>query len=128
MSSTITNYSALIDTAFPVAGVDNDIAGFHSNSINTVASFTIAAQEISNLQSSQEGLEIQLNNATTTILNSLTNVVTYSTSTPATSVGAVGDKPGMIYATSSSIYVCYSPYTGASNIWAKVNTVGATWP
>lgn len=128
MTSTISNYSTLIDTTFPVAGIDNDTEGFRENSINVVRSLNVAATEITTLQIAQEGLSNDLNNATQNILNSLTNVVTYSTSAPVTSVGKVGDVTGMIYATTASVFVCFGPYVGTTtNIWAKVSTVGASW-
>lgn len=90
MSSTITNYSSTIDTAFPVAGRDNDTAGFRNNFISIKNGLDAAAEEITLLQVEQEGIYAQLNNATvvgdfyatqiantvtTQVVNSLTNTV-----------------------------------------------------
>jgi hypothetical protein len=90
MTSTVSNYSALIDTAFPVSGRDNDTAGFRNNFINIRQSLDTAANEITSLQIEQEGIYAQLNNATvvgdfyaaniantvtTNVYNSLTNTV-----------------------------------------------------
>jgi hypothetical protein len=90
MSSTITNYSSNIDTAFPVSGRDNDTAGFRNNFINIRQGLDTAASEITSLQIEQEGIYAQLNNATvvgdfyatliantvtTNVYNSLTNTV-----------------------------------------------------
>lgn len=90
MPSTITNYSALIDLAFPVSGRDNDTAGFRNNFVNIKNSLDTASDEITAMQVAQAGFAAQLNYATvvgdeyaaslantvtTTILNSLTNTV-----------------------------------------------------
>jgi hypothetical protein len=50
MSSTITNYSSLINVDFPTPGVDNDTAGFRQNYSQIQNSFQAAANEISALQ------------------------------------------------------------------------------
>lgn len=88
MTSTISNYSALIDTAFPVPGVDNDTQGFRNNFININKSFDVAGSEITSLQTSQKDVLTRLNEATvvgdnyaaviastvtTIVINSLTN-------------------------------------------------------
>lgn len=90
MSSTITNHSSNIDTAFPISGRDNDTAGFRNNFINIKNGLDTAADEITSLQIEQEGIYAQLNNATVVgdfyatqiantvtvaVLNSLTNTV-----------------------------------------------------
>ena len=51
----------------------------------------------------------------------------YADEEPTTSIGSAGDMPGMIFATSLFVYVCYATYDGVSNIWAKSPTVGDTW-
>jgi hypothetical protein len=51
----------------------------------------------------------------------------YVDSAPASSIGQAGDVPGMIFATSLFVYICYGVYDGVSNIWAKSATVGTTW-
>ena len=51
----------------------------------------------------------------------------YVTSAPTSSVGKVGDVPGMIFATSLFVYMCFGGYDGVSDIWAKTATVGTTW-
>lgn len=88
MTSTISNYSALIDTAFPIPGVDNDTQGFRNNFININKSFDVASSEITGLQTSQKDVLSRLNEATivgdsfaaviastvtTIVINSLTN-------------------------------------------------------
>jgi hypothetical protein len=88
MTSTITNFSALIDTTYPIPGVDNDTQGFRDNYIQIKRSFDTTAGEITNLQISQYEVNTRLNNATvvgdnyaaliastvtTLVLNSLTN-------------------------------------------------------
>lgn len=60
MPSTITNYSALIDLAFPVSGRDNDTAGFRNNFVNIKNSLDTAADEISTMQVTQAGFAAQL--------------------------------------------------------------------
>jgi len=51
----------------------------------------------------------------------------YIESEPTSSIGQEGDVPGMIFATSLFVYVCYGEYDGVSNIWSKAATVGSTW-
>lgn len=89
MTSTITQYSTLIDTTFPVPGADNDTQGFRNNFININKSFDTASFEISGLQTSQKDVLTRLNAATvvgddyaatiastvtTIVINSLTNL------------------------------------------------------
>ena len=61
MTSTITHYSSLIDTTFPVPGQDNDTSGFRSNYINIQQSLLVASSEITELQYEQSGILTQLN-------------------------------------------------------------------
>lgn len=50
MPSTITNFSTLIDVAYPQAGVSNNTQGFRTNFTNIQNSLNVAAQEITSLQ------------------------------------------------------------------------------
>lgn len=50
MSSTITDYSSLINVNFPIPGEDNDTQGFRDNFSRIQTSLSVASQEISNLQ------------------------------------------------------------------------------
>jgi len=110
MASTLTNYSTNIDTTFPVPGQDNDTQGFRDNFIAIKNSLETAAAEISDVQVIQTAL------------------VTHALSEPASSVGKEGDLDGQIYATSSTVYVCYANYVNTTtNIWAKVATVSGSW-
>lgn len=103
MSSTITNYSANIDTTFPIPGADNDTQGFRDNFIAIKNSLETAANEISSVQ----------------IVNQ--NAVYRAVSEPAHSYGTSGDVPGTVYITSSTMYVCYDYYQGTTtNIWSKI--------
>lgn len=53
--------------------------------------------------------------------------VTINTSkTPVSSVGATGDKAGMIAWDSNYIYVCTANYNGTTNIWKRA-AIGSTW-
>ena len=52
--------------------------------------------------------------------SSLTNVTTFATNPPNNLKGDSSHKKGMVYATSSTIYVCYGDYDGTSNIWSEV--------
>jgi hypothetical protein len=58
----------------------------------------------------------------------LTGNVSYTYAAPPSSKGSVGDKKGMIFATTANIYVCFADYTfGAVDIWARTATTGQTW-
>lgn len=108
MTSTVTNYSQYIDPNFPIAGVDNDTKGFRDNFGYIRNALKTAADEISSLQVNYVNL--------------------YKSVAPVTSKGTNGDKAGMFYANSSTIYVCYADYTtGSDDIWAKVSTSAGTW-
>lgn len=110
MASTLTNYSTNIDTTFPVPGQDNDTQGFRDNFIAIKNSLETAAAEISDVQIIQ------------------TSLVTHALAEPTSSVGKPGDVNGQIYATSSTVYVCYADYVSTTtNIWAKVATVSGSW-
>jgi hypothetical protein len=53
--------------------------------------------------------------------------ITINTSkTPISSVGAVGDKAGMIAWNSNYIYVCTADYDGSSSIWKRA-VIGDSW-
>ena len=86
MTSTVTQYSSLINTAFPVPGADNDTQGFRDNFGNIRLSLERASTEITDLQVEQIGLISLLNNVSmigagytasivTSVYNSLTNTV-----------------------------------------------------
>jgi hypothetical protein len=142
MTSTVTNYSSLIDVTYPVAGVDNDTQGFRDNFTSIKGGLDSLGNEISDLQ-------LQLNNATTTstafatsiastvttrVLNTVSSFLststTYAVAAPTTSKGGNGDIKGMVFATTAAVYVCYSTWAapGTADIWAKVATVGKVWP
>lgn len=74
MTSSLTQYSSLIDVTFPIPGVDNDTQGFRDNYIQITQAFNTAAFEISNLQLGQANLITQLNNATVVGTNFATNL------------------------------------------------------
>lgn len=46
-------------------------------------------------------------------------------SAPTTTVGAAGDKKGMIAFDSNYIYICTADYTGSANVWKRVAI--STW-
>lgn len=50
MPSTITNFSSLINVAYPQAGVSNNTQGFRTNFTNIQNSLNVAAQEITSIQ------------------------------------------------------------------------------
>lgn len=53
--------------------------------------------------------------------------ITINTSkTPVTSVGAAGDKAGMIAWNSNYIYVCTANYDGSTSIWKRA-AIGSSW-
>jgi hypothetical protein len=113
MTSTISNYSSLIDIGYPVAGADNDTQGFRDHDTKIVQSLNIAASEISSLQDSALTLQYDLS-----------AMATYRTTLPATQFGATGDKQGTIISTVTNniatVYMCTANYTdGQSPIWIQ---------
>jgi hypothetical protein len=103
MTSNVTNYSALINTAFPVPGADNDTQGFRDNFGNIATALTTASMEISDLQIIQSSL------------------ISLASAAPSTPKGQAGDIQGQIFATTSTLYICTSNYVGTTtNIWAKI--------
>lgn len=87
MTSTITQISSLINTNFPIPGVDNDTQGFRTNYINISNAFNAASNEITAIQIEQANVLTQLNNATiagTEYTKSVTALVLNSLTTTAT--------------------------------------------
>jgi hypothetical protein len=143
MTSTVTNYSDLIDVTFPVPGVDNDTQGFRSNYINIQQGFGVASSEISDLQQSNKDLITRLNDATVvgdnyaaTVASTVTSIVLstlqtttvmLATSVPITSKGKVGDHIGMFFADQNFLYACTGTYNGSTDIWTKTAVTTSTW-
>jgi len=50
----------------------------------------------------------------------LTAAITQVKTAPAASLGAAGDKKGMIAFDSNYIYICTADYTGSANVWTRV--------
>lgn len=50
----------------------------------------------------------------------LTAAITQIKTAPTTTVGAVGDKKGMLAFDSNYIYICTADYTGSANVWKRV--------
>jgi len=117
MTSTITNYSSLIDTTFPIPGQDNDTAGFRNNSINIQQSLNVAATEITNLQVEQAGIITQLNDATIIGDNFANTIASTVTSLVLNSVVDVVVFPTIALAASSEI----------PNSYTSITTQGATY-
>jgi hypothetical protein len=51
----------------------------------------------------------------------LLSSMTQFSSAPAASVGAAGDKKGMIAFDSNYLYICTANYTGSSNVWKRAS-------
>ena len=47
--------------------------------------------------------------------------------TPSSSVGASGDKAGLIAWDANYIYVCVGSHDGSAHIWKRVTLVGGSW-
>lgn len=108
MTSTVTEFSTLIDTSFPVPGADNDTAGFRTNFGNIQNALANAANEITDLQVIQSSL------------------VSLKTSGPTTVYGGTGDIRGQIYVNSATVAIAYNNYTSTSTaIWNIIDTVKA---
>jgi hypothetical protein len=131
--STITNYSSIINENFPVPGVDNDTAVFRTNFQSIKNAFTATANEINSISIFNSAYTATIttnviNSVWSTVTNYLSTSCSYTNFTPASSKGQRGDIKGMVYATNASVYVCYSTWSGNNaDIWAKVNTVSASW-
>ena len=55
-------------------------------------------------------------------------VTTIINTAPATSKGISGDKKGMIYATGTTVFICYNDWVNTTtNIWARITGLTATW-
>jgi hypothetical protein len=110
MTSSVNNYSSLIDTSFPIPGADNDTQGFRDNFGNILLALNTASMEISELQ----------------IINSA--LISLASDAPTSPTGKDGDIQGQIYATTGTVYICTASYDTAntsSNIWAQIT---ANWP
>lgn len=108
MTSTVTDYSSLIDTTYPIPGADNDTQGFRNNFGNIKIALDSAASEISDLQVIQSAL------------------VSIKSDAPSTVYGTSGDIRGQIYASSTTVAIAYNDYTStATAIWNIIDTVKA---
>ena len=114
-----------IDTAYPVAGQDNDSQGFRDNFTNINDNFTEAKSEIEDLQnkvllkSALTGSSLDNDMAGETITNLELTTPRITARTIASSVGATGDVEGMIAMDSTSVFFCTADYDGVTNIWVK---------
>jgi hypothetical protein len=113
MSSTISNYIELLDTTFPVPGVDNDTQGFRDNYGVIAGGLSALGNEITDLQSSA-----------TVFHQQLSSVMSYTTTYPTSQNGAEGDMQGTIGSTVTNniatMYICTANYTdGTQPIWIK---------
>ena len=82
---------------------------------------------VSNIENISNLTSLDVTSLTVGTLNGYTPTK-FVASAPATSKGASGDLKGMIFANSTTLYVCYSNYVNTTtDIWAKINTVGGTW-
>jgi len=110
VTTTASNYYNNIDVTFPVAGQDNSSQGFRDNFNNTVLALA--------------DVDTRLVAVETNSVNNLYFTVT----APSSSKGSSGDVAGMVYASSSSVYICYSNYTdGITDIWTQITTVSSPW-
>jgi hypothetical protein len=105
MPSTVTDFSSLIDTTFPVPGQDNDTQGFRDNFGNIKNALAAAASELSDLD---------------IIFSALVSV---KSDAPISEVGAPGDLKGQIYVNSTTIAIAYDNFVDTStNIWNIIDT------
>jgi len=133
-TSQITATSSLINTLYPVAGVDNDTQGFRDNFEYIQNALTTASNEISDIYLQLDAVTATntttIQSITSAVLSSIESVlststtVSYALGAPTTSAGGHGDTQGMIFATSTTLYVCYQSWTqpGDVPIWTKVTT------
>jgi hypothetical protein len=109
MTSTVTDYSSLIDTTFPIPGADNDTQGFRNNFGNIKIALDSAAAEINDLQVIQSSL------------------VALTSDAPSDVYGVSGNLRGQIYADDSTVAIAYDNYTSTSTaIWNIIDTVRAS--
>lgn len=123
-------------TSTRISLVEGSITSAQGN-INTIQSnITILQGNVTTLQgnvTSLQGNVTSVQGNISTLQNQISslnsNISTqYRSSAPTSSKGDQGDVKGMVYADSSTIYVCYANYsTGLPDIWAKTSTVGSTW-
>jgi hypothetical protein len=115
MASNISNYASMIDTVYPVTGQDNDTQGFRDNFIaikNALGSVGDAITVIQDYQDARLG-----------------KYPLYGLSEPATSVGAEGDAKGTVFATTTSMFICFGDYVNTTtDIWCRINGVSSHWP
>lgn len=64
-------------------------------------------------------------NSTAVTAGNLIASLTQVKSAPASTIGAAGDKLGMIAFDSNYVYICTANYTGSANVWKRVAI--STW-
>jgi hypothetical protein len=107
MTSTVTNFSQQINTNYPIPGVDNDTQGFRDNFRNIQQALSAAASEITELRFESQ----------------------YRSSQPTSSAGAPGDRKGMIFANTNTLYVCFQNHAIGINdpIWVRFTGGATNW-
>lgn len=116
MSSTITQYSNLINVNFPVPGEDNDSQGFRSNFSNIQTALTVASREISSIQNNA----VNLSETNDFGNNVIKRAALQNCSVVVNDVGSVSNNVSVDYALGS--YQTFS-VDGGSYIFSVVN-----WP
>jgi hypothetical protein len=110
MTTTASTYYNNIDVNFPIAGQDNSSQGFRDNFNNIALALT--------------DIDTRLVSTETTNIGA-----TYLISSPPlSSHGAMGDKAGMVYASSTTVCICYNDYVDDNtDIWVQLSTLPSPW-
>lgn len=110
MTTTASTYYNAIDVAYPIAGQDNSSQGFRDNFNYIALALTDIDTRLTYEEVANTGKFYLISNA------------------PTASYGASGDKAGMVYANSTTVFICYSDYIdGNTDIWAQIPTLQSPW-
>jgi len=82
MSSTISNFTSILDVTFPIPGVDNDTQGFRDNYAIIAGGLSALGNEVTDLQASTSTLLSLIN----TLTNSISNPNSITVNTTVTTV------------------------------------------
>lgn len=119
MTSTITQFSSLIDTTFPVPGADNDTQGFRDNYIRIQRGFDVATSEITDLQQTSKELTTRLNDATV-VGNNYANIIASTVTTLV--IASLTNKSPDIVTPTVSLWYNNTITNDIANLQGQINT------
>jgi hypothetical protein len=114
------------DSTLLVDGVAGKLVGDYENGTSVINSTSVTSYDLVALQDANINDLYVSNKIYGGATGSIKNVAISSTA-PSTSIGAAGDREGMIAFDATYMYYCTADYDGAANVWKRVAWSVDTW-